>query len=253
MMFIIQLEKDMKFSFTVFCMLLAFPALATYPPGPVATSGSGSEANSAASAVGVGVSESKSAAVSEAVSGSKSSSVVGDTASASNSTASVGDTIAAGGSALSLSAGGDASASQTANGGNASNLGNAQSVNVSHSGVRNAPSVAQGALITSGCGFGGNAGGSNVNGAGFLGISFTTNECYLYMLAQSFSAIGMPDTACDVLLSTRSARHAFKGKALPDCTMIRNRPSVVAVDQGLATKEYVNEVTDRVLKRSLSK
>jgi hypothetical protein len=117
--------------------------------------------------------------------------------------------------------------------------------------------------MPSGCGVGGNAGGSGVNGSGFLGIAFTPAECYAFSLSQAFAAIGMPDTACDVLLTTKAAKRAFKGKAMPDCTTASNRdpvPSVVVVRDTVpalrddtATKAYVNEVTDRAVRKAVEK
>lgn len=87
---------------------------------------------------------------------------------------------------------------------------------------RNAPSLGQGSIIPSGCGVGGNAGGSNSHGAAFLGWSWTPDNCYLLMLGDKFASIGMPDTACDLWMQMSVAEAAFKklGRR-PDCTMKR--------------------------------
>ena len=188
-----------------------------------------------------------------AIAGSTSVSASASVAQASSESTSASTSVSHGGN--SVATGGEASQSQTALGGDASNNGNSQATTINQSAPRNAPSVAQGSLIPSGCGVAGNAGGSGVNGSGFLGIAFTTDECYKFLLAQSFSAIGMPDTACDVLLTTKAARKAFKGKTLPSCTTAENKEEALSGErkEGTATKDYVNEVVDRALKSELSK
>lgn len=121
-----------------------------------------------------------------------------------------------------------------------SNNGNHQGVTINHR--RNAPSLAQGGLAASGCGAGANGGGSREGGAGFLGVVWTTDQCYQLLAAASFAAIGMPDTSCDLLVSMKSVQKAFKraGKPLPDCTSAENRDLVAAaaeVGHGLAAIE----------------
>lgn len=76
--------------------------------------------------------------------------------------------------------------------------------------VRQAPSVAQGSFVISGCSVAGNAGGSNTHGSAFLGFGFTTRECYGFMLAQGFQAIGQSYEACEVLLTQNSTARAEK-------------------------------------------
>lgn len=212
------------------------------------------------------VSISTAQAQAEAISLSKSTAVAGGgEATAIAKGGEGGHAVASGGN--STATGGAASQSQTAKGGSAkqsqqaNNAGNAQSTDIQYQAARNAPSVAQGSLMPSGCGAAGNAGGSNVNGSGFLGIAFTTGECYRFMLSQSFAAIGMPDTACDILLTTKAAKHAFKDKSMPDCTMAKNRPdpspAVVVLDRETVrsspSKVEVNESIDRALRRALEK
>jgi hypothetical protein len=105
----------------------------------------------------------------------------------------------------------------------ASNEGVTQVTAINHR--RNAPSLAQGGLAVAGCGAGANGGGSREGGAGFLGLVWTTDQCYALLAAASFAAIGMPDTSCDLLVSMKSVRKAFKraGKPLPDCASAENR------------------------------
>lgn len=115
-------------------------------------------------------------------------------------------------------------------------------VNQTTSYKRNAPSIAQGSLMAVGCGAGANGGGSRPGGAGFLGIVWTTDQCYTLLAAAAYQAIGMPDTSCDLLTSMKSVRKAFKrmGKPLPDCTTAENRDVTSAaaeVINGLATIE----------------
>lgn len=93
--------------------------------------------------------------------------------------------------------------------------------------------------MPSGCGAGVNGGGSREGGAGFLGLAWTTDQCYALLAAASFAAIGMPDTSCDLLVSMKSVQKAFKraGKQLPDCTAAENRDIASAaaeVGHGLA-------------------
>lgn len=125
--------------------------------------------------------------------------------------------------------------------------GNAQSISYSHQ--RSAPSLGQGSLMPAGCGMGANAGGSQPGGAAFLGFVFTTSECYKFILAQHLTAIGMVDSACDVLMSTRAATNAYKkaGLSKPKCDApeavrpVESKPTVVILESnstsGLATKE----------------
>lgn len=149
---------------------------------------------------------------------------------------------------------------QTATGGTASNAGNAQSIAIQHQ--RSAPSLGQGSLMPSGCGMGANAGGSQPGGAAFLGFSFTTAECYKFLLAQHLTAIGMVDSACDVLMSTKSATAAYKkaGLAKPKCDApepVREKASSttvipIVVPPGVST-ELLNETVKRAFEASQSK
>lgn len=124
------------------------------------------------------------------------------------------------------SAGGDGGSAQSD--ASANNEGVTQVTSINHR--RNAPSLAQGGLAVAGCGAGANGGGSREGGAGFLGLVWTTDQCYQLLAAASFAAIGMPDTSCDLLVSMKSVRKAFKraGKPLPDCLSAENRDLATA-------------------------
>jgi hypothetical protein len=99
----------------------------------------------------------------------------------------------------------------------ASSGGNTQSVTT----ARSAPALGQGAVVISGCGAGANGGKSDVNGGGFLGFSWVTQECKDFMLASSFASIGALQATCEVLNATPSGRRAAKrGVKLPDCATI---------------------------------
>lgn len=170
-------------------LLASQAALATNPPKPATPS---AEANSAAVGIGVGV------ALSGAVSGSES------------------NAAATGGSAV-------ATQTQTANGGNAVSEGssadsdssassdNALNLTQNYKGVRNAPSVIGGTIYpTAGCERGFGIGGSGVNGGGLLNFSYGKKECETIVLAQNFAQIGMPETSCDLLKTTKAWKRALK-------------------------------------------
>lgn len=151
----------------------------------------------------------------------------------------------------------DQSQTQSAN-----NEGNTQSTTVETNHVRQAPSLAQGVVMPVGCGVGGNAGGSNTNGAGFLGIAFTPAECYAFMLAASYASLGMIDSACEVLNTTKAAKRAF-GDNAPACKTVIAMTSTAAststaqtvepIAEAPPTRAEVDEKIDRAFKQSQSK
>lgn len=116
-----------------------------------------------------------------------------------------------------------------------------------------------------------NGGGSRTGGAGFLGLVWTTDQCYALLAAEHFAAIGMPDTSCDLLISMKAVRKAFEraGKPLPDCATAENRDMATAAAElthGLAAIERMKprpevkcpdcatkEELDRAFKASQSK
>lgn len=106
-----------------------------------------------------------------------------------------------------------ASAGSTAT---SSSGGNSQSLSIAN--PRQAPAVAQGSFAIQGCGVAGNLGGSNTSGAGFLGFGFTPSQCYDFMLAQAYQALGAYQAACNVLNESKAGRRAAKrGVVLPSC------------------------------------
>ena len=95
-------------------------------------------------------------------------------------------------------------------------------------------------------------------GASLIGFSFTKKECETVVLAQNFAAIGMTDTACDVLLTTAAAKRAFKGRDMPKCNPQAAAPqgaagSPTAVADATSSKYATKEELDRAVKAALSK
>lgn len=107
----------------------------------------------------------------------------------------------------------------------ATNAGNAQSVEFKD--VRQAPGIAQGSLLVTGCGAGANAGGSNTGGSGFLGITFTPYECHLARHADAYDAAGDHLTACEIRRRSPSMQRLKRetGFEPPSCQV----PSAVSV------------------------
>lgn len=96
--------------------------------------------------------------------------------------------------------------------------GNATTTTVATYNPQMAPAVGQGSLLISGCSAGGNAGGSSVHGAAFLGFGWTPHDCYLFYQAQAYLAVGEKKTACEVLNHTHAMQKLVKeGITLPSC------------------------------------
>lgn len=170
-------------------LLASQAALATNPP-PLADPSA--EANAGAVGIGVGV------ALSGAISGSESAAVAGggDAQATQTQTANGGSAVSEGSSANS-----DSSASSD----------NALNLTQNYRGVRNAPSVIGGAIYpTAGCERGFGIGGSGANGGGLLNFSYGKKECETIVLAQNFAQIGMPETSCDLLKTTKAWKRAVK-------------------------------------------
>ena len=156
--------------------------------------------------------------------------------------------------------GGNATGGQAVSGGSFSS----NAVNITEQ--RQVPGVAQGSFAIQGCQSAGNAGGSNVGGSAFLGFGYTSAECYSFMLAQAYAAVGQQKTACDVLNSTKAAKRAEKrGVTLPDCAQLApqvaviasQKPSESAVEaskpQECASKDHVTETVTKGFKLCASK
>ena len=117
-----------------------------------------------------------------------------------------------------------------------SNSGNNASQSINTYNQRSAPGSSQGSLMISGCAVAGNGGGSGVNGSAFLGFAFTPQQCYDFMLAQAYSAIGANRAACEVLNVSKAGRRAsHRGVSLPTCSdsvvPIPATPAVVVITE----------------------
>lgn len=126
--------------------------------------------------------------------------------------------------------------------------------------VRQAPAVGQGSFAIQGCSAAGNGGGSNTHGSAFLGFGYTPAECYAFLLAQSYQAVGQSKTACEVLNSTDSAKRAVKrGVKLPDCgtavVVEKTTDESVAVYPvpDTYTKAEIDKKVDTVFRKSVNK
>lgn len=162
--------------------------------------------------------------------------------------------IAAGGSAV----------SSTGDSVSLSHGGSTGPITITETNPRQTPGVAQGSFAIQGCAVAGNAGGSNVGGTGFLGFSFTPQQCYDFQLAQAYAALGAKESACQVLNKSKAGKRAEKrGVTLPTCTppvtavptQTASTGPVVSVprETNCASKEYVGEVVGRAVKACSSK
>lgn len=185
----------------------------------------GQHQSSSNSNVNKNSSASKSSSLSAAKSGSKSNSNAVTGPSYSNSSALTGP-----------------STSNATNGGNTLATSSVNSGNYTE-----AAGVVQPAMmIIQGCQVQGQAGGSNTRAAGMLGIGFTPKNCYDYMQAQAYLAIGAIQAACEILNHTEAAARAVKaGAKLPDCA-----PPIaeaVATPHNYVTQEELNLLVKRGL------
>jgi len=129
--------------------------------------------------------------------------------SSSVSSATGGNAVATGGNAVSE---GSVAIAEAGAGGSVGDI------EVSYVQARSAPSMGQGSFAISGCSVGGNAGGSNTSGSAFLGFGWTPLECYKFMLAQAYQAIGEKQAVCDILRKTKAGEALIKeGVELPTC------------------------------------
>jgi hypothetical protein len=143
----------------------------------------------------------------------------------------------------------------SARGGNAradaSNAGNTQSS--VYAVERSAPPVGPGVIAPNGCGAGAQGGGSNTRGAMMAGFAWTTDECYAFILAQSFQAIGDRTSACEILLTTNAAKRAIKrGATFKQCvtTVVTREP----VPELPATERmYTRAQVDTIVRKAVAK
>jgi hypothetical protein len=122
-----------------------------------------------------------------------------------------------------------------------------------------APSLAQGGLYLSGCGFSANAGGSQTGGAGFLGVQFITRYCRDQAQIANEAAFGNVKTACEMNRLTPAGQRNLKrlkdaGLEPEPCPGAEPKPelipSVVVIEgESCAAKERV----ERVLEKCISK
>jgi hypothetical protein len=95
-------------------------------------------------------------------------------------------------------------------------------------------------IIPNGCGAGAQAGGSSRGGAAIAGIAWTTDECYAFILAQSYQAIGNSEAACEALNHTKVALRLQK-LGMPAAVCVRPAVVVTKIERvdtsGFATKE----------------
>ncbi|CAM6004383.1 unnamed protein product [Sphagnum balticum] len=140
------------------------------------------------------------------LSNSGNSTATGGTVADSGNSRSVSESSSTGGAGGNGGAGGKAVANQ----------GNTQ-ISQTYS-AANVPNLGLPTQIIAGCGVSGSAGGANTKGAAILGVGFTTDECYAYIEAQAFWAIGDRQAACEILHTTNSAKRSIaRGAHLPSC------------------------------------
>jgi hypothetical protein len=174
-------------------------------------------------------------------------------------TATGGNANAQGGSGGAGGQGGNAQGGQGGAGGNSANTntsessatngGNVQSSNTTENVQRSAPAIGLGIIAPNGCGAGVQGGGSNTKGAMLAGFAWTTDECYAFILAQSYQAIGQTQAACEILSTTNAAKRAAKrGVTLPACLP----PAPVVVIQQMPGT-YTQEQVDIIVKKMLRK
>lgn len=86
-----------------------------------------------------------------------------------------------------------------------------QSTNIKFEDVANAPPVFLGNVsATMSCAGGFNAGGSSQDGAGALGFTWVSGDCRSVVAADKFRELGMVDTACKILKTTKGYKRAAK-------------------------------------------
>lgn len=165
-------------------------------------------------------------------------------------------TVTTGPTSATATGGTSTSTSRSGAAAEASNAGNQQ---VSNTSTYVAPGPANLGLptqIIAGCGVAMSAGGSNVHGAAMLGFGFTTAECYAYIEAQAYWAIGDRYDACEVLHTTNAAKRSsdrgahFLACAVPEPEIryieVNRGPTEAEIELRIqhAIAEYINEHPD---------
>lgn len=217
--------------------LLPMAALATGKPTPPQTHSHTQTPTSATTVTATSGSESDASAKAhaDANSASQSSAITGASTSAATQT----QTSSVTNSGNSTAQGGTATAN---------NAGNTQSTEFNY--PRQAPSTAQGSLMIGACGAGGNAGGSNTHGSAFLGIAWTPADCKLLLAAAAYQALGMYDSACEMVngIAAVKARWKTLGVSPPSCQVkppvaVPPAPPVVVTVPAPATVDTSQFVT----------
>ena len=84
------------------------------------------------------------------------------------------------------------------------------------------------------------------------GFAWTTSECYAFILAQSYQAIGQLKAACELLNTTNAAkRAAARGFVLPSCEPEVREVTRVVTSQFPGT--YTKEQVDAIVRKAVSK
>jgi hypothetical protein len=165
--------------------------------------------------------------------------------SGSTSSALGGDATAAGGNAT----GGN---STSTSGDSTSTADNALTLNTTVE--RSAPSIAQGSLYIGDCGGAANGGGSNSNGAGFLGFAWTPKDCKILLAAAAFRAIGMADASCEMINALSVVKERFKElKQAPPPCVTKPDPVPAAPRDPDLSKFATKEELDRAFRASVGK
>lgn len=82
------------------------------------------------------------------------------------------------------------------------------------------------------------------------GFAWTTSECYAFILAQSFQAIGDRESACEILLTTNAAKRAIKrGARFPQCSQPPVTTVVTVQTPGTYTQEQVNAIIRKAVRK----
>lgn len=151
------------------------------------------------------------------------------------------DAVAVANAGANAEAAADANAKATASSG-----GNSLSVTE----ARQAPAIAQGGLYLTGCGFSGNAGGSQSSGAAFLGLQFITPGCHDLIQIQNEASFGNVKTACELNRLTEAGKRNMKRlreaglEAQPCADPVAPVPAPDL--SGLVTVEQLNEALLRI-------
>jgi hypothetical protein len=100
-----------------------------------------------------------------------------------------------------------------------------------------------------------------VNGSGLLNFSYSKKECETIVLAQNFASIGMPETSCDLLKTTKAWNRAaaINPKLVAECEPkappVAEAPAPVAAPDlsGFVKKEELAEHERRIVTAVASK